>query len=582
MCGIVGMVSLGNMTIEDKLKSMLFLFTEILQITQERGKDATGVSSLFNNGDFMVLKDSTPSPNFISRYDKDVVCYNKFIELCKKNTAQLKILLGHCRKSSVGNHDNVNNHPIKAGNIIGIHNGTLTNHEIIFDKLECERDGTVDSEAIMRLLDKLTDNGKEPFTVELMEDAYRRLEGAFSVLSFNINNPNQVAFLRKVRPMEMALIRPLKILMVASEKKFFDVVLFNYNKYAKLYDSNFKCLTKDDISFKAIPLDSAGVINLPVEVTGKTTVDDCIEYKDAYKATKIWQTTRKYNKYTGTGSTNSNWKNRHNIRNYTDDTYYLPTRSTTTTTNSNTKKEECKGKIFCKSLNSYVNPGTVEKYAKKGAVVVDSTNGDIIDMEEYSKGTEHGSEKDVVLINKEKVELSRKEKPVPIKEKNSSTKAKNVNKTVEVDLVTNPDVIKAAEEYAMTRDLWEDDNELTDSLEAGSVQSIRVVPAFALANRVAAHICRDAFIAGAKYAEDRYGTKGEKAARIAKKVAILLSRTVFELGAKNQAIYGRVLREELHKFKSPEINKENIKYIFSKGNLTQEEPINELHNSLKE
>lgn len=36
-------------------------------------------------------------------------------------------------------HDNVNNHPIKVNEIIGVHNGTLENHNKIFTNLGCKR-----------------------------------------------------------------------------------------------------------------------------------------------------------------------------------------------------------------------------------------------------------------------------------------------------------------------------------------------------------------------------------------------------------------------------------------------------------
>ncbi|RLI56709.1 MAG: hypothetical protein DRO87_07795, partial [Candidatus Thorarchaeota archaeon] len=164
MCGIVGAFAFGEPDADKEMEkirqeAIIFMTTELLQQTQTRGEDATGVATLFNNGMYIGLKSGEKAVNFISTRGGKETDYEGYVKIWrskvfnKKHPKYARIHVGHCRKSSVGNSfNNDNNHPIVVDPIIGIHNGTLKNHEIIFKKLDCERTGDVDSEAIMRLV----------------------------------------------------------------------------------------------------------------------------------------------------------------------------------------------------------------------------------------------------------------------------------------------------------------------------------------------------------------------------------------------------------------------------------------------
>ena len=222
MCGIVGAFTFDAFEKKSEEKARteanIFITTQLLQETVDRGKDATGISLLWADGNYTGLKMGIPSPDFIARFGTTEKDFEGILKLWREYPKLMKIFIGHCRKSSVGNsYDNKNNHPIQIGDIIMCHNGTLTNHEKIFDKLKCNRTGDVDSEAIGRLLHHYTNGGVEPFTVEMIKETSRRLHGSYSVLAMSGNNPFQVAQFRDGRPAEMVLVRPLKMVFVASE-----------------------------------------------------------------------------------------------------------------------------------------------------------------------------------------------------------------------------------------------------------------------------------------------------------------------------------------------------------------------------
>ena len=299
MCGIIGALAYGNFAEkkEEKIRqeAMIYLTSELLQLTQTRGKDATGVSTMFADCDYMGLKMGTSANEFVSRFGGKESDYDGYLNLWRKKSSNAKFSIGHCRKPSAGGNspteNNANNHPIKVGNIVGVHNGTLTNHEKIFENLKCDRDGKVDSEAIFRLLHHLTNDGAEPFTTHVLQETCKRLAGTYSVLAFNGNNPYQVAAFRDGRPLEACIIKPLKMLLLASDKDFLKAAVFRYNKMANLYQmgaNKFSPLRKDDVDLQILTDDSLYLFDVRDEINKETKIDDLFITEKVPRINKIW------------------------------------------------------------------------------------------------------------------------------------------------------------------------------------------------------------------------------------------------------------------------------------------------------
>lgn len=577
MCGIIGMFAFdtGSNKKEyvNRRESMLYLFTEILQNTRTRGPDATGVSALFNNGDTILQKGNIVSPEFISNYGGDDDTYDGFINNCRNNAASLRVMLGHCRKSSVGNTwDNENNHPIKAGEIVGIHNGTLKNHEIVFKKLGCKRDGEVDSEAIMRLVQHLTNDCTEPFTIEMLEQTYCRLEGAYTVICYNANNPYQVALIRKERPMEIALIKSLRMMVVVSEKVFLNDAIYAYNKQAMLYGSSFELIDDDDIEVLTMPLDNVGVVDLTIEVTDKTSISDLLTKTDAFKVPKLW---REPVKSSYVNTPHQNWQSpKHNPSNTA-----LPgiTKALTTTiipknTGSASKNtaDEFTGKVFCKDLNRYVDPAKTESLSDVGPVLLNSTSGEIV--KEDGKAVESNSP-----VGKEVVKS------------NGTVKATDtplVQNNVKIEIVEpteDPEILKAAKEETNGLTRYDSPDELVKDLGATSIETLRALPEYALANRIKAHIYEKAFIDGANFYRKLQNNFGaEKAIRVAKHVVTIFGKIIEVLSSKESINYKDALKTEITCMNTTELTKESIGYVFSKGNLMKNNPLATLQEVAKD
>lgn len=299
MCGIVVGLAFGKLSQRDesmRQKLLRYFTTELMIATEERGKDATGAAVLFDDGKYMGIKRGEKVTNFLSTFAETKEHYGSLLKVWREHDQRARVYLGHCRAGTSGDkEDNENNHPIKIGNLIGIHNGQIKNHDIIFDKLGCKRDGKVDSEAIFRLFDHYTKSGKEPFTMGMIQNIVDRLDGQFAVTLFNADNLDQIPIFRDGRPVEFVLIRRYGILLMISELKFWDRVHFRYERMINynndLYNAKMPSfLDKDDVITKKMDDDTALIFDISKRMTDKTKVSDLCESKKMGRNEKIWKT----------------------------------------------------------------------------------------------------------------------------------------------------------------------------------------------------------------------------------------------------------------------------------------------------
>lgn len=243
MCGIVGVVQYESpLSRELRHRALRILFSETMLQTEPRGRDATGLYQIHEDGDWMMTKKGQKVTEWILEQrkgnDTDPIVYPEIVDTWLEHQSELKSLVGHCRAATVGSRgrDNKDNHPFaiqldEENAILGIHNGTLTNHETVFKKLpqELPRLGSVDSECIFHFLYYLTEKGTKPVDPDMLKYMGERLEGAYAVIMANSRFPNQVVTFRKDRPMEYFMIAPLNIVLMASEKKFVDAAIEKYD-----------------------------------------------------------------------------------------------------------------------------------------------------------------------------------------------------------------------------------------------------------------------------------------------------------------------------------------------------------------
>jgi len=171
-------------------------FTDCFLFSESRGRDASGVAIIWANGICQVLKMAVPASS--------LVAMDGYGQLLERLGDGVICILGHTRKPTKGSPElNANNHPIRAGHVIGVHNGVIQNDDDLFKAHRFTRSGQVDSEVIFRLLDAPCAMSAETMGSRWLEMRMAELEGTFATLSVDIRRPNLLVALRKDRPLNL-------------------------------------------------------------------------------------------------------------------------------------------------------------------------------------------------------------------------------------------------------------------------------------------------------------------------------------------------------------------------------------------
>ncbi|MEK6878655.1 MAG: class II glutamine amidotransferase, partial [Nanoarchaeota archaeon] len=150
MCGITGYSTLKGAKLGAVARQKRANIAKGLLIANEsRGIDSTGV--FLQNGKYHVLSKNTCHATKFVR-EKDV------IKLFEKDSY---LMLGHTRQATTGIVSKQNAHPFIKGNIVGVHNGIISNDDDVAKENKFKFN--VDSEVIFQLLSKNKNNFVKTF-----------------------------------------------------------------------------------------------------------------------------------------------------------------------------------------------------------------------------------------------------------------------------------------------------------------------------------------------------------------------------------------------------------------------------------
>jgi len=296
MCGIIAVLPVK--TEKDKIPgrareaAMRYLASEMLVASRTRGKDASGIASVYQDGAWSVLKQPVEADDFSENIGQekykdqaDDANFREYMLRCRSNSSaeengHTTAILGHVRKGTGGSrYKPANNHPIIVGNapddvIIGVHNGGIENDDRIFDlHPEPKRIGSVDSEAIFHLHNcLLPDDAPNHTLLKALDD---RLYGKYATLAVNTKHPHIVAGIRRVRPLEIMLAEPLGLILIASERNVMARAIQLYNRMVlSLTGAMFPRIT--GVTSRS-PRDQSSLI---LDLTKGSSLEECLSIKD--------------------------------------------------------------------------------------------------------------------------------------------------------------------------------------------------------------------------------------------------------------------------------------------------------------
>jgi glucosamine 6-phosphate synthetase-like amidotransferase/phosphosugar isomerase protein len=213
MCGLAGVLLAPGERPAEVWDAICAIATANLVANAQRGREAAGVAVVQADGAHHVFKQPVEPGQLV-----ELAGYERALASVGRDTV---CILGHARAPTKGSRwRNVNNHPLVAGHVVGVHNGEIANDDALFEQLELPRAGEVDSEIIFRLQDQIDPWRSNGRYVECMAQQVRLLEGTFATLSLDLRAPTGLLVLKHLRPLCVHYEPPWRALFFSSRYIF--------------------------------------------------------------------------------------------------------------------------------------------------------------------------------------------------------------------------------------------------------------------------------------------------------------------------------------------------------------------------
>ncbi len=225
MCGQAGIILGRKRRRAEERDYLAWLFTELLVMSERRGPHATGVAWLNRDGDHQLFKRPVRATQFVT--DK------AFHEILAGVDNRTTLVLGHTRWRTRGDEQvNENNHPIRAGDILGTHNGTIYNANTLFRRFKLRRFAEVDSELLCRLAGRAARGG--PIDTIRFKDRLKLCRGQMTAVLASRLDPETVVVLKGNKPLELRIHHRHRAVLYASDPAYLDAALDEEPGWAEL------------------------------------------------------------------------------------------------------------------------------------------------------------------------------------------------------------------------------------------------------------------------------------------------------------------------------------------------------------
>lgn len=214
MCGIGGIILLEKKRTRKELKDIRKIAIRLLLQLEKRGSDSSGMAVV--NKDYVrVLKQPVKASRFVKT--------EQFRIMLNRLSEHTTGVLLHARAATKGSRENNhNNHPIMAGEIVGVHNGIIYNDDEIFRNFRQHftREAEVDSEAIFRLIHHY--KKQSSMDIKAIRKALGKLYGCMALAFVDAFNPHCFYLYTNgsFTPVTLAWLPRLRVFVFASRKEY--------------------------------------------------------------------------------------------------------------------------------------------------------------------------------------------------------------------------------------------------------------------------------------------------------------------------------------------------------------------------
>lgn len=211
MCGQVGVIFGTKRRTRDEIDYLTWVFTRALELSEERGPHATGIAWVNREGEHRLFKRPVPASEFV--HDK------AFGEVLDDVDNRVTVLMGHTRFVTRGDAAvNENNHPLRTGDCLVTHNGTVLNADQLFHRFRFGRYAEVDSEIIGRIADACIVDGR--IDVDALRNGLALCRGQMSAVIVARTDPGTVIITKGNRPLELLFHPVFRAVVYASDAKY--------------------------------------------------------------------------------------------------------------------------------------------------------------------------------------------------------------------------------------------------------------------------------------------------------------------------------------------------------------------------
>ena len=216
MCGQAGVVFGAKRRTQEEIDYLTWVFARLLELSEERGPHATGIAWVNRKGEHRLFKRPIPASEFVR--DK------AFGEVLGDVDNRVTVLMGHTRFVTRGNAAvNENNHPLRTGNCLVTHNGTILNADYLFHRFRFSRHAEVDSEIIGRIADDSIADGC--IDVNALRERLALCRGQMSAVIVAKTDPETVVILKGNKPLKLIYHPKLDAVFYASSAKYLQAAL---------------------------------------------------------------------------------------------------------------------------------------------------------------------------------------------------------------------------------------------------------------------------------------------------------------------------------------------------------------------